>query len=165
MSMNNQGKMASQTLLVIYRCLLALVLIILLVIAGGVIWAVFLKVPPGNTKPAQISSQSASQTETGNVFTGIGRLRLPLGGSMPATAIVSITFPYNPLDKAFSEELASRVGEFRALTGAYFKSRTASQLEKIDEEDIKKALLNQYNEALRLGKIEILYFNDYMIFD
>ncbi|AEF83422.1 flagellar basal body-associated protein FliL [Leadbettera azotonutricia ZAS-9] len=150
-------------MLIIYRSLIVLALIILLVIIAGVVWALFLK-PQDNAKPAQTSSR-VSPVESGNTFTGIGRLRLPLGDNQPATAIVSITFPYNPGDKAFSEELASRVGEFRALTSAYFKSRTASQLEKVDEEEIKKALLDQYNGVLRLGKIEILYFNDYMIID
>jgi flagellar basal body-associated protein FliL len=165
MSMNNNRKKAPQTLLIIYRCLIALALIILLIIAGGVTWALFLKEKPeDNTKSAQTFSQSASQIEKPHTFTGIGRLRLPLGDNQPAV-IVSITFPYNPLDKAFSEELASRVGEFRALTGAYFKSQTASRLESIDEEDIKKALLDRYNGVLRLGKIEILYFNDYVIID
>jgi flagellar basal body-associated protein FliL len=157
MSMNNQKRKPSQILLIIYRSLIVLALIILLVIAGGVVWALL--------RPEQTASQSAAQTERSNIFTGIGRLRLPLGGNQPATVIVSITFPYDPPDKAFSEELASRVGEFRALTGAYFKSQTASRLETIDEEDIKKALLDQYNEVLRLGKIEILYFSDYMIID
>jgi flagellar basal body-associated protein FliL len=161
MSMNR--KKPAQTLLILYRSLIVLALIILLIIAGGAVWAFFPKAKPDSANPAQ-SSQSAAQTEQGRTFTGIGRLRLPLGDDQP-TVIVSITFPYNPLDKAFSEELASRVGEFRALTGAYFKSQTASQLGKIDEEDIKKALLDQYNGVLRLGRIEILYFNDYMIID
>jgi flagellar basal body-associated protein FliL len=161
MSMNKYG--SSQTLLIIYRCLIALALIILLIIAGGVVWAFFLR-PGDDAKPVQIPPQSAVQIEKSQTFTGIGRLRLPLGDNQ-STVIVSITFPYEPADKAFSEELASRVGEFRALTGGYFKSQTAFQLEKIDEEDIKKNLLDQYNGALRLGKIEILYFNDYMIID
>jgi flagellar basal body-associated protein FliL len=162
MSMNNHK--GPQTLLVIYRCLIALALIILLVIAGGAIWAVFLK-PQGGAKPGQTPSQAAVQNEKGRVFTGMGRLRFPLGGDQDAAIIISITFPYNPDDRAFSEELASRVGELRALTGVYFKSQTASQLEKINEEDMKKSLLDQYNRVLRLGNIEILYFNDYMIID
>ncbi|MDR1898547.1 MAG: flagellar basal body protein FliL [Treponema sp.] len=97
------------------------------------------------------------------VFTGIGRLRIPVAG--PATVILSIAFPYPPEDRAFTEELASRVADFRRAAFDYFGSLDGRELERIDEEAAKAAILRDCNAMLRLGKIETLYFYDLMMIE
>jgi flagellar basal body-associated protein FliL len=107
-----------------------------------------------------------------SIFTGIGRLRIPLagGGSVPggsgisaATLILTIAFPYPPDDRPFSEELASKIGEFRAIAMDYFSALPAEKLANLDEGAAKIEILSRYNAGLRLGKIQALYFSDLMI--
>jgi flagellar basal body-associated protein FliL len=100
-----------------------------------------------------------------HTFTGIGRLRLSTAEPQSAMVIVTITFPYSPEDRAFSEELAVRVRNFRTITEDYFQSTHAKDLRNRSEAQVKADLLERFNRQLRLGKIQTLYFNDFMIFD
>ncbi|MDR2618799.1 MAG: flagellar basal body protein FliL [Treponema sp.] len=132
-------------------------LVLALIYLGGTAWALFGRKESGEPK-ARTSGED-------RVFTGIGRLRLSTGDPQPATVVVSVAFLYVPEDRAFSEELASRVGNFRSLTAGYFKSLGAAELKLKDEERIKAELLEKYNSILRLGKISGLYFNDFLIIE
>jgi flagellar basal body-associated protein FliL len=98
------------------------------------------------------------------VFTGIGRLRISLE-PQPAAAVLSVVFPYPAEDRAFSEELAARLPELREITGDYFKGFSADELRRADEASLKTGILARYNQLLRLGKIEAIYFNDFVILD
>ena len=145
---------------VVYRFLLALLLCMALAFLGGTVYSLFFR-------QETIVPASAPPDRT---FTGMGRLRLPVGNGRTSSnqnsvAILSVTFPYTPEDRAFSEELAARVGEFRSVTAEYFLSFSADNIKKMSEEDIKKDLLDRYNSILRLGKIESLYFNEYLILE
>jgi flagellar basal body-associated protein FliL len=99
------------------------------------------------------------------VFTNIGRIRVNAGEAEALMVILSISFPYFPQDKPFSEELASRVGELRSLSADYIASLSEEELRFRDEAEIKRELLRRYNRILRLGRIETLYFNDFMVMD
>jgi hypothetical protein len=121
------------------------------------------------------------------VFTNIGRLRIPAagynagtgvsGGQPPgggssgpaeegrAALVISIAFPYPSGDRAFTEELASKVGDFRRIAVEYFSTRTPEELRDMDEKKMKADLLREYNAVLRLGNIETLYFNDLLLFE
>jgi flagellar basal body-associated protein FliL len=79
--------------------------------------------------------------------------------------IVSIAFPYNPEDRAFSGELVSRIGDIRKITADYFASLGENELRALREEEIKSELLGRYNALLRLGRITSLFFDDYMIIE
>jgi flagellar basal body-associated protein FliL len=97
------------------------------------------------------------------IFTGIGRIRVSAGETEPLTVVLSISFPYFPGDKAFSEELASKVREFRSISADFIASLSEEELWRQDEEAIKGELLRRYNRILRLGRIESLYFSDFMV--
>jgi flagellar basal body-associated protein FliL len=99
-------------------------------------------------------------TQTGDirVFSGLGRMRIPLTDS--SIMILSIAFPYDAGDIAFTEELAVRVNELKALSNDYFTSLPAERLIQIDEEAAKREILRRFNAILRLGRIEVLYFSD-----
>jgi flagellar basal body-associated protein FliL len=94
------------------------------------------------------------------VFSGLGRLRIPLADS--STLVLSIAFPYHHNDIAFTEELAVKINEFKAIATDYFSSLPVEQAAQIDETAAKIEILKRFNEILRLGSIETLYFSDMM---
>lgn len=163
-------------MVMIYRVLMGLVFVLALSLIGGTIYAVFLRGDSGAgeavrpLKPEEsesaLSPQIHSKTsEIDRIFTGIGRIRASTALPEPATIILSIAFPYASGDKEFSGELASRIADFRAAAVTYFGSYTTGELRAKDDADIKAELLGQFNGMLRLGQIEILYFNDYIIIE
>jgi flagellar basal body-associated protein FliL len=170
----------SPFLLVMYRVLIGVTLLLGLSLLGGTVYALILRnlsaepagkgLSPNQTRKQAndaLSPQKTLPTEfiEGQTFTGIGQLRVTTTPPQPVTVIFSITFPYFPEDKAFSEELASKAMDFRHIAGEYFSSLSAEELRVLDEGDIKAELLRRYNTILRLGHIELLYFNDFMIID
>jgi len=103
------------------------------------------------------------ESSQGQTFTGIGRLRVSTADPQPGTVILFVSFVYYPEDKAFSEELALRIRDFRDIITNYIGSFAIIELQKQSEESIKTELLRQFNAILRLGKIEGLFFSEFMI--
>jgi flagellar basal body-associated protein FliL len=174
---NNPASPPLRGLKIASRILLVLALVLVFVILAGTLYAVYRG--PGSGPVVNFGadgtagrgdgrgSEKAGQGAAG-IFTGIGRLRIPVaayGGAEKATLILSIAFPYPQGDRAFTEELASRVGDFRRIAADYFSSRTAEELRNPDEEALKAELLRRYNAILMLGNIDALYFNDLLIFE
>ena len=77
--------------------------------------------------------------------------------------ILSIAFPYSANDFAFTEELAVKINEFRAIASGYFSSLSAENLNQINEEAAKQEILRRFNASLRLGRITDLYFSEMMV--
>jgi flagellar basal body-associated protein FliL len=115
-----------------------------------------------DTRPLN-TEQTSAQTSDTRVFSGLGRLRIPLSNS--SILILSIAFPYSANDIAFSEELASKISELRGIAGDYFSALPADKIIQIDEEAAKQEILRRYNNSLRLGRITALYFSDMIIID
>ena len=103
------------------------------------------------------------KAEEGQIFTGIGQMRVSTSDPRPGMVILFVSFVYYPSDKAFSEELVLRIGEFRNIISKYIGSFSILELQKQDEESIKGELLSRFNAILRLGKIETMFFTDFMI--
>jgi flagellar basal body-associated protein FliL len=59
--------------------------------------------------------------------------------------------------------LALRVRDFRDIITGYIGSLSVAELKGQEEEDIKAELLRRFNAILRLGRIETLFFSDFMI--
>ena len=152
---------------ILFRLMVLLILIIIGVLIAGTIYA-FTR-PSGSEPVFSIGNSSADIREQAvtndgvSIFAGIGRLRIPLANS--STLILSIAFPYPSDDRVFTEELAVKIGEFRAIAGDYFSSLPSEKLQNLDEEAAKTEILRRYNSNLRLGKIQALYFNDLMIIE
>ena len=148
--------------------LLAAAMIVLL-IAG----TIFALVRPSGADPLFRLGASGGAKNTGNapevqtddirVFSGLGRLRIPLSDS--STMVLSIAFPYSAGDIAFTEELAAKIDEFRDTANDYFYSLPAEKLVNFDEDAAKAEILSRFNAGLRLGRIEALYFSDMIIID
>jgi flagellar basal body-associated protein FliL len=160
LAMKSDEKEPSLVLRVIYPILWILLFFTGLLLLGGTLYAmVFLR--EGNAVANRPPPEPQPPAGGEQLFTGIGRIRVSTGDGS-ATIIVSITFPYSPADKPFSEELAARVGNFRTIATDYFKSFSAAEFGSMDETILKEELLSRYNSILRLGRIRTLYFNDFL---
>jgi flagellar protein FliL len=114
-------------------------------------------------KPAGTKAKTAALDDDIRVFSGLGRLRIPLSNS--STLILSIAFPYPAHDTAFTEELAAKIGEFKSLAADYFSALPADKIADLDEEAAKQEILARYNAILRLGRIRTIFFSDMMVID
>ena len=117
----------------------------------------------GGESARQQTVQNQRQTEDIRVFSGLGRLRIPLADS--SILILSIAFPYPAHDITFSEELAAKIGDLRTITVDYFSALPVENPAQIDEEAAKQEILRRFNANLRLGRIETLYFSDMTALD
>jgi flagellar basal body-associated protein FliL len=151
----------------ISRILAVIAAVLALILLAGTVYALVLRGKSEKTEAvAPVPGENPSpEAEIDGMFTGIGRIRASTGSPEPATVILSIAFPYSPRDRAFSEELAARIGDFRAGAIDYFASFSTEELRQKDEAAIKTELLECFNGLLRLGQITTLYFGDYLIIE
>ena len=142
----------------LYRSLLLCLLVLGLIITGGTIYWLFFHDNSTRHEQPSILSENGGQT-----FTGIGRIRISTADPQPGIVILFVSFVYHPNDKVFSEELVLKIKDFRDIIMDYIGSFTVEELQKQEEENIKRELLRRFNAVLRLGQIETLYFSDFMI--
>jgi len=112
----------------------------------------FRKIKSSHTKPEDI-----------RVYSGLERLRIPLADS--SVLILSVSFPYSAKDITFTEELAVKIGDFKAIVTEYFSSLPIENAAQIDEGTAKQEILRRFNADLRLGRIDALYFNDMTVIE
>ena len=158
--------------LTIYRVFMAFVLLLILLLVSGSLYSVIRK--PDSGPLFSISAKNGGRGKTTAVrdstegstaiFTGIGRLRIPVA-STNTIIVVSVSFPYPADDRPFAEELASCVGDFRSIATGYFSSLSAENVARLNEEAAKTEILKRYNNLLRLGKIQTLYFTDFTVLE
>jgi flagellar basal body-associated protein FliL len=172
---------AGRALTRVYRALVLCVVLLVLLLAAGTIYALLFRdadaaplyrvsgaAPVEPAVAGELSPQppSAPIIPTGeSIFTGIGRLRAISADKPAVTIVVSIVFPYEPSDQALSEELTAKVPDFRNVVLEYFSTHRAADLRNASEDNIKADLLRRFNILLRLGSIHALYFNDFMFID
>ena len=149
----------SKTIHYLYRCLLICLIILAIILIAGTFYGVFFNTP----SPKYEQMKILRDDDKGQTFTGIGQIRVPTADPQPGMVILMVSFSYYPEDKAFSEELALRVGDFRNIIEKYIASFSISELQELGDEDLKTELLRRLNSILRLGKIETLYFSDFII--
>jgi flagellar basal body-associated protein FliL len=151
-----------QGILWLYRILMALVLALVLILLVGTVYGL-VKKASGNGRPST-STGGAEDQAAGeeNIFSGIGTIRVSTAGDDPETIIITVAFPYDKGDVAFSEELVSRIQDFKNLTTEYLASFTSEELHQLDTSVVNSELVSRYNAILHLGKIRELYFLDYI---
>lgn len=113
--------------------------------------------------PAKAKKLSLSSEEDIRVFSGLGRLRIPLSNS--SILLLSIAFPYSASDVTFTEELAAKIGDFRTMATSYFSALPEESIIQIDEDAAKIEILRRFNASLRLGQIKTIYFSDMLVID
>ncbi|MDR0685624.1 MAG: hypothetical protein LBF83_10930 [Spirochaetaceae bacterium] len=155
--------------------MLLILISLLAVTALGTFWALAVR-PAGQplNGEGELVFENTQDTVKPRIFTGIGRLRARLApsaqnngtaGGGEAAVVIAVGFPYDDSDRAFLEELSLNVAKFRAATVDYFNAIPADSTMLSDEASLKKELLTRYNKLLRLGKVETLYFSEYVIID
>jgi flagellar basal body-associated protein FliL len=138
-----------------YRMLLLVAAILVLTIFVGTVY--------GLVNKEKLSTRKNSVSgEMEGMFSGMGTMRIPTADAEPETLVISLVFPYNKNDKAFSEELASRISWFKKATAEYLGAFTAEQLDALGADAVNSELLTRYNSVLRLGQIKQLYILEYM---
>jgi flagellar basal body-associated protein FliL len=152
---------------IIYIVLLSITaLLALLLLAGTVIGLAHSRTaaqPVFSFSRSAGTSRSVAQSDDIRIFSGLGRLRIPLSNS--SILLLSLAFPYHASDTAFTEELAAKIGDFRTIATSYFSALPEEGIIQIDEDAAKGEILRRFNENLRLGYIEALYFSDMMLID
>lgn len=159
---NMQKKNQGNALLLV---LWLVVIVLALIIATGTAYAFISKNLSQGRPVYTIPAKEAPPLQADNIFNGLGRIRALSADKQPETVIVSIAFPYDKADVPFVEELASKISDFRTLTLAFFSELPASELRGREEDALKAELLGRYNAILTLGRIPLLYFNDFMILE
>jgi len=149
-----------------------IIYLVLLSIAGALIVLVLIGTIIGlarsrNAEPVLVI-RGASKTESAKdedirVYSGLERLRIPLSNS--STLLLSVAFPYSANDVPFTEELAAKINDFKAIITEYFSSLTPESANKINEDTAKHEILRRFNALLRLGHINALYFSDMSVIE
>ena len=143
----------------VYRGLIIFLVLLGVLLIGGTVYGLFFRpTPPGQDQVAVQNNHAGGQT-----FTGIGQIRVSTADPQPGVVILFVSFVYNPEDRAFSEELALRVRNFREIIVDYIGSFSTTELQSLNEESLKSELLRRFNAILRLGQLETIYFSDFMI--
>ena len=133
-----------------------------LVIIGVSVYGIFFHTASPADSPVGQAAVSLDRGQ-GQVFTGLGQIRVSTTDPQPGMVILFVSFVFYPEDRAFSEELALRISDLREITREYIGSFSAAELQAQNEETIRAELLRRFNAILRLGQIETLFFNDFMI--
>ena len=149
-------------LVFVYRGLIILFIFFGVAIIGGTIYGVFSHASPFNAAQ-KMDDLQRDISEEGQTFVGIGKIRVSTIAPNPGMVILFVSFKYFPSDKAFSEELVLRIGDFRGIIVDYIGSFSVAELQKLSEESLKIELLRRFNAILRLGQIEVLYLSDFII--
>lgn len=109
---------------------------------------------------------SESKDDTLKVFAGLGRIRCSLkpegDTDIRCPVVISPWFNYDKNDIQFYEELSKKAPLFKSLISSYFANGTKTHFQKIGEEQVKKEILSILNEHLVLGKIDELFFSEYI---
>lgn len=155
---------------IILLFLLIVPVLLILVLAAGTVYALIFRAPDAPPLYSFASEQAQKEAPEAvvlspTVYTGIGTIRTTTADKEPATVILSVSFPYKMQDISFTEELDLVVPRLRTVTEEYLSTFTAQKLRVQTEEKVKSDLLSRYNALLRLGKIELLYFEDFMIIE
>jgi flagellar basal body-associated protein FliL len=150
------------------KALVIIVLFLVFIIAATTAWALLFREAPNRGGTSAASEPAVNPEVVEQNFAGIGRLRTVLQkepGKDGATVIIRVVFPYNAADRTFTEELVKNTGAFREMITAYFADFAASDPRLRDEAVIKTELLERFNARLRLGKIDRLFFSEFLIIE
>ncbi len=145
---------------------------ILLAVAAGILLgviaatAVFVrgkKVSPG-AGLRKIESQSLLKKDSAS-FDLIGLLRITTkigDDDIRHVLVVNPWIEYDKNDSELYEELDRKLVGIKAIFTSYFSSRTKDEILSTAEEQIKNEILAQINSNLVLGKIQKIYFKDFI---
>lgn len=119
----------------------------------------------GTRNPAReevLASDPAGKTA---IFGDIGMLRARTADNGPVTVVISPFIPYSADDIAFQEELVSKTRSIRTCILGWFASKKIKEIDGFGEVRVKAELVRSINSLLVLGKIDKIYFDEYMVLE
>lgn len=154
------------------KILLTIIAVILLVILVGTIFALAArkKNTPQNliaqgkavSLMAPSNTDDVSYYELGTIRVSTAKTDSEEGG---AIMILSPWLAYPAGDTVFFEEISRKSGAIKGIFQSYFSARTKNQLLTETEERISRTIMEEINADLALGKINSIYFTDYLFLE
>jgi len=156
------------------KILLAIIIFLLLVIAGGTIIAKVSQSRPQDSHELIAKGKAKNLVEPADStdinYFELGSLRITtlnedqenmLGIGM----VLSPWLAYPAGDSVFYEELMRKKGVLRGVFLQYFSERTKEEILSISEEETIENLKDLVNKELSLGKTSDIYFTDYLFLE
>ncbi|MBO7135098.1 MAG: hypothetical protein J6V73_00570, partial [Spirochaetaceae bacterium] len=110
-------------------------------------------------QPVKVERKSGAKN---TVYNDIGRLRAITADVPPVSLVVKPFFTFPAEDNAFFEELVQKKRRLRSVFLDYFALHSKDELIKMGEAAVKQELIEKLNAELMLGKIDVLYFDEYI---
>lgn len=147
-----------------------------ILVVTGISFAVKAAKPGKNLRtadpePGAVVNMTSPDNEKLAAFTGLGRIRTV---TKPDTkkkddtgtpVVITPWFSYADGDTEFYEELSRKSTAMKALISQYFSQYTENELRSMSEDKIKTDLLQELNARFSLGKINAIYFSDYIFLE
>lgn len=148
--------------------LLTAIAILLIILFGTAIAFISGNANPGEGLRKQDPSPTSLIKEAANekaIFSQIGLLRCRTADVPSIPVVITPYFPYAADDRPFYEEVSKKTQKIRLLITDYIASYTYEELLSAGEQSIKQNLIDIINAELILGKIELLYFAEYIFLE
>lgn len=100
-----------------------------------------------------------------SVFSDFGRLRTFTADNPQIPVVVLPFISYKTENTFLYEELCQKQRKIKTIILQYFTQKTQKELFSMGEEIVKSELLKLINEELAMGKIEALYFEEYIFLE
>lgn len=100
-----------------------------------------------------------------SVFSDFGRLRTSTADNPQIPVVVLPFISYKTENTFLYEELCQKQRKIRTIILQFFTQKTQNELFSMGEEIVKSELLKMINEELTMGKIEALYFEEYIFLE
>ncbi|MCR5699311.1 MAG: flagellar basal body-associated FliL family protein [Treponemataceae bacterium] len=147
---------------ILYGCICAVLLIIItvsLIFFGKDV----------NRKKALISQNEQileKQSESKSTFySDFGKIRTFTCDSTKVPVVFVPVFKYEKDNAPLFEEICQKKTKLQNIMASYFTDKTKKQLNSIGDEVLKNQILVQINSELSMGKIEDLYFEEFLLLD
>ena len=101
----------------------------------------------------------------------IGKIRIVTPSEEPeneqegCVLVVNPWLSYAEGDTVFYEEIARKRGVIKGICTTYFSERSKNHLLSITEKKVEQELLELINAQLSLGKVQDVYFTDYIFLE
>ena len=100
-----------------------------------------------------------------SVFSDFGRLRTSTADNPQIPVVVLPFISYKTENSFLYEELCQKQRKIKTIILQFFTQKTQKELFSMGEEIVKSELLKMINEELTMGKIEALYFEEYIFLE
>lgn len=134
----------------------------------GVIAATAVLVTKKNVTPGaglrKIETESLLEKNSASFdLIGVLRITVKIGGDQTRhVLVVNPWLEYDKSDEQLYEELDRKLVAIKSAIIQYFSSRTKDEIVAMTENQIKNEILLQINQNLVLGKVEKIYFKDFI---